>query len=62
MASVEVSNVRKSFGSFEVIHGVSISVEDGEFVIFCRTLGMRQVDFVADGRRPRIGHQRRASH
>src|SRR5579872_1523873 len=33
MASVEVSNVRKSFGSLEVIHGVSIGVEDGEFVI-----------------------------
>jgi multiple sugar transport system ATP-binding protein len=33
MASVQVSNVRKSFGSFEVLHGVSISVEDGEFVI-----------------------------
>ena len=33
MASVEVSNVHKSFGRFEVIHGVSISVEDGEFVI-----------------------------
>jgi multiple sugar transport system ATP-binding protein len=33
MASVEVSDVRKSFGSFEVIHGVSISVDDGEFVI-----------------------------
>src|SRR5271155_486483 len=33
MASVEVSNVRKSFGSYEVIHGVSISVDDGEFVI-----------------------------
>ena len=33
MASVEVSNVRKSFGSFEVLHGVSISVDDGEFVI-----------------------------
>jgi multiple sugar transport system ATP-binding protein len=33
MASVEVCNVRKSFGSFEVIHGVSISVEDGEFAI-----------------------------
>src|SRR5271156_3731475 len=33
MASVEVSNVRKSFGGFEVIHGVSIRVEDGEFVI-----------------------------
>ena len=58
MASVEVSNVRKSFGSFEVIHGVSISVEDGEFVDSCRALGMRQVDSVADGRRARIGHQR----
>src|SRR6202042_2012076 len=33
MASVEVSNVRKSFGNFEVIHGVSISVQDGEFVV-----------------------------
>jgi multiple sugar transport system ATP-binding protein len=33
MASVEVSNVRKSFGSSEVLHGVSISVDDGEFVI-----------------------------
>ena len=33
MASVQVSNVRKSFGSFEVLHGVSISVDDGEFVI-----------------------------
>jgi len=33
MASVEVSNVRKSFGALEVIHGVSIGVEDGEFVI-----------------------------
>jgi multiple sugar transport system ATP-binding protein len=33
MASVEVSDMRKSFGALEVIHGVSIGVEDGEFVI-----------------------------
>ena len=33
MASVEVSDVRKSFGALEIVHGVSISVEDGEFVI-----------------------------
>ena len=33
MASVEVLNVRKSFGALEVIHGVSIDIEDGEFVI-----------------------------
>jgi len=33
MASVDVVNVRKSFGTAEVIHGVSISIADGEFVI-----------------------------
>jgi multiple sugar transport system ATP-binding protein len=33
MASVEVREVRKSFGGVHVIHGVSIDVADGEFVI-----------------------------
>jgi multiple sugar transport system ATP-binding protein len=33
MASVEVRNVRKSFGNVEVIHGVSVEIADGEFVI-----------------------------
>jgi multiple sugar transport system ATP-binding protein len=33
MASVGVVDVRKSYGNQEVIHGVSISIEDGEFVI-----------------------------
>src|SRR5208337_5408516 len=32
MASVEVVNARKSYGGVEVIHGVSISIADGEFV------------------------------
>ncbi|MEO2039540.1 MAG: sn-glycerol-3-phosphate ABC transporter ATP-binding protein UgpC [Martelella sp.] len=32
MASVELSNIRKSYGALEVIHGVSLSIEDGEFV------------------------------
>src|SRR5438046_359872 len=32
MASVDVIDVKKSFGAHEVIHGVSISVADGEFV------------------------------
>ena len=32
MASVDVVNVRKAYGSVEVIHGVSISIADGEFV------------------------------
>jgi multiple sugar transport system ATP-binding protein len=33
MASVDVVNVRKSFGNVEVIHGVSVDIADGEFVI-----------------------------
>ena len=33
MASVDVVNVRKSYGATEVIHGVSVNIADGEFVI-----------------------------
>jgi multiple sugar transport system ATP-binding protein len=33
MASVEIVDVRKSYGSQEVIHGVSVPIRDGEFVI-----------------------------
>ena len=32
MASVEIRDLRKSFGAVETIHGVSIDVTDGEFV------------------------------
>ncbi len=33
MASVDIRNVKKSYGSHPVIHGVSVSIHDGEFVI-----------------------------
>ncbi len=33
MASVTVRDMRKSFGSTEVLHGVSIEIEDGAFVV-----------------------------
>src|SRR5690349_4903764 len=33
MASVDVIDVRKAYGTHEVIHGVSIGIADGEFVI-----------------------------
>ncbi|MGF1650916.1 MAG: ABC transporter ATP-binding protein [Hyphomicrobiaceae bacterium] len=33
MASVDIRNVRKSFGPVEVLHGVSVPIEDGEFVV-----------------------------
>src|SRR6202142_2462006 len=33
MASVAIRDVRKSFGATSVIHGVDISIRDGEFVV-----------------------------
>src|SRR6186997_62912 len=33
MASVAIRDVRKAFGSTHVIHGVNISINDGEFVV-----------------------------
>ncbi len=34
MADIQLSSVRKAFGSTEVLHGVDIDIEDGEFVVF----------------------------
>ena len=33
MATVEIRNVRKAFGSTAVLHGVSVDIADGEFVV-----------------------------
>src|ERR1700726_3294634 len=33
MSSVHIRDVRKSFGGFEVLHGVTVPIEDGEFVV-----------------------------
>ena len=33
MASVDIRDVRKSFGSTAIIHGVSVPIADGEFVV-----------------------------
>jgi multiple sugar transport system ATP-binding protein len=33
VATVEIRNVRKAFGPVEVLHGVSVDIADGEFVV-----------------------------
>jgi multiple sugar transport system ATP-binding protein len=33
MANVQIDRVKKSYGSAQVLHGVSVDIEDGEFVI-----------------------------
>src|SRR5688500_10972108 len=39
MATVHVSDLRKSFGAVEVVKGVSIDIRDGEFLILVRPSG-----------------------
>src|ERR687886_1978145 len=33
MATVDIREVRKSFGPVEVLHGVNVDISDGEFVV-----------------------------
>jgi multiple sugar transport system ATP-binding protein len=33
MASVQIEDVRKSFGDVEILHGVTVPIEDGQFVV-----------------------------
>lgn len=34
MASIELKNIRKSFGTVEVIKGIDLSIKEGEFTVF----------------------------
>ena len=33
MASIDIQSIRKSFGAFPVLHGVDLSIRDGEFIV-----------------------------
>src|SRR5215467_12585803 len=39
MASVAIRDVRKAFGAAQVIHGVDIAIDDGEFVVLVGSSG-----------------------
>ena len=50
MASVAIRDVRKAFGAIEVIHGVDVTIGDGEFVVLVGPVGLRQIDPAAHDR------------
>ncbi len=33
MASIEITGVRKAYGAVKVLHGMDLTIEDGEFVV-----------------------------
>ncbi len=33
MASIDISAIRKSYGHFPVLHGVDLTIRDGEFIV-----------------------------
>jgi lactose/L-arabinose transport system ATP-binding protein len=42
--------VIKRYGATQVIHGVDLEIEDGEFCVFVGPVGLREVDAPAHGR------------
>ena len=53
MARVDIDHVKKAFGAVEIIHGVSIGVEDGEFVVLVGPSGCGKSTLLRMHRRPR---------
>ena len=72
MAAVAIRQIRKSYGATPVIHGVYVSIEDGEFVMLVGPSGcgkstlLRMIAGLEDDHRRRdpdrrTGRQRRAA-
>ena len=40
MATVNLKNVKKSFGATDVIHGINMDIEDGEFIVIVGPSGV----------------------
>ena len=40
MATVVLKDIKKSFGSTKVIHGINISIADGEFIVIVGPSGV----------------------
>ncbi len=44
MTGLTLKDIRKSYGAVDVIHGINLDIKQGEFVVFRRSVRLRQVD------------------
>ena len=58
MAEIRVENLHKTFGDFTAVQNSSFTVEDGEFFVHARAVGLRQDHDAADDRRARAADLR----
>ena len=56
MATLTLRDLRKSYGSVEVIKGIDLAIADREFVVFVGTIRLRQVHAAAHDRGPGGDH------
>ncbi|STT83220.1 maltose/maltodextrin transport ATP-binding protein MalK [Klebsiella pneumoniae] len=58
MASVQLRNVTKAWGDVVVSKDINLDIHEGEFVVVCRAIGLRQIYPVAYDCRVRNYYQR----
>ena len=48
MTVVELRDIRKTYGHLEVVHGVTLDIADGEFVVFVGPSGCGKSTMLRD--------------
>ena len=62
MGALSIRNVRKSFGATDILKGIDIEVEAGEFLILRGPVGLRQDHAAQHDRRARHADRRQHPH
>ena len=56
MADLTLRQIKKSYGSLNILHGIDLDIKSGEFIVFVGPSGCGKSTLAADDRRPRGDH------